>query len=72
MQNSSFRQNLDFVLALLISIGAFVFVIWWNIENPHLTVRYDCSIAEISPDYPIAVKEGCRKLRAENILQKPK
>ena len=72
MQNSSFRQNLDVVLALVISIGAFVFVIWWNIENPHMTVRYDCSIAEISPDYPIAVKEGCRKLRAENILQSPK
>jgi hypothetical protein len=28
---------------------------------------YDCSIAEISPDYPIKVKEECRKLRAENI-----
>ena len=26
---------------------------------------YNCSIAEISPDYPIEVKEGCRKLRAE-------
>jgi hypothetical protein len=28
---------------------------------------YDCSIAEISPDYPIEVKEGCRKLRADKI-----
>jgi len=36
------------------------------------TIVYDCSISEISPDYPIAVKEGCRKLRAENILNKPK
>lgn len=26
---------------------------------------YDCSIAEISPDYPIKVKEECRKLRSE-------
>lgn len=24
---------------------------------------YDCSISEISPDYPIQVKEECRKLR---------
>lgn len=23
---------------------------------------YDCSIAEISPDYPTAVKEGCRNI----------
>jgi len=72
MQDSTFRQNLDFILALVISIGAFVFVIWWNIENPHMTVRYDCSISEISSDYPIEVKEGCRKLRAEKILQLPK
>jgi hypothetical protein len=28
---------------------------------------YDCSIAEISPDYPVEVKEGCRKLRMENV-----
>jgi hypothetical protein len=26
------------------------------------TVRYDCSIAEISPDIPIKAKEQCRKL----------
>jgi hypothetical protein len=35
-------------------------------------IRYDCSISEISPDYPIEVKEQCRRLRAENNLQKPK
>lgn len=29
------------------------------------SIRYDCSIAEISPDYPIQVKEQCRKLRLE-------
>lgn len=28
-------------------------------------IAYDCSISEISPDYPIEVKEQCRKLRAE-------
>ena len=27
----------------------------------HVTVVYNCSIAEISPDYPVAVKEACRK-----------
>ena len=30
-----------------------------------LSVRYDCSISEISPDFPIQVKEECRKLRAK-------
>ena len=36
---------------------------------------YDCTLSEISPDYPLDVKEACRKLRAENFnkgLQKPK
>jgi hypothetical protein len=35
-------------------------------ESNHVIV-YDCSIAEISPDYPIEVKEECRKIRAEHI-----
>jgi len=72
MQNSTVRQNLDGILVLILASCAIAFAIWWNLEHPHLVVRYDCSIAEISPDYPPAVKEGCRKLRAENILQKPK
>jgi hypothetical protein len=25
---------------------------------------YDCGISEISPDYPLKVKEECRKLRS--------
>lgn len=40
-----------------------------------LRKAYDCSLSEISPDFPIEVKQGCRKLRAENFqnsLQKPK
>lgn len=28
---------------------------------------YDCSLAEISPDYPVQVKEECRKLRSDKI-----
>jgi hypothetical protein len=72
MQNTSFREALDFYSVLVLGIIGFVFAIYWNYSHPHMVVRYDCSIAEISPDYPPAVKEGCRKLRAENILQKPK
>jgi len=36
-------------------------------ESAHSVVRYDCSISEINPDYPLEVKDACRKLRAENI-----
>jgi len=28
---------------------------------------YNCSLAEISPDFPIEAKEGCRKLRMDKI-----
>ena len=72
MQDSTFRQSLDFILVLVAAVCALILSVYWNYTHPHMVVRYDCSIAEISPDYPIAVKEGCRKLRADNILQKPK
>ena len=33
----------------------------------HGTVVYNCDIAEISPDIPVAAKEQCRKLRIERV-----
>ena len=72
MQNSTIRQSLDFILILIAAVCALVLAVYWNYTHPHVTVKYDCSISEISPDYPIEVKEACRKLRTENILQKPK
>ena len=72
MQNTAFRQNLDFISVIILGAGLLAFGIYMAIAHPHITVRYDCSISEISPDYPIAVKEACRKLRADNSLQKPK
>ena len=47
-------------------------VIFLSLPKKGDVIRYDCSISEISPDYPIEVREQCRKLRAENYLQKPK
>ncbi len=35
----------------------------------HGTRVYDCRYSEISPDYPIEVKEECRKLRYEQWKQ---
>jgi hypothetical protein len=66
------RESLDFVVAIVLAFVALISVVYYNYTHPRIVVRYDCSIAEISPDYPIQVKEGCRKLRAENILNKPK
>ena len=62
MQNTTFRQNLDFISVIILGVAGLIFAIYWNYSHPHMVVKYDCSIAEISPDYPVAVKDGCRKL----------
>jgi hypothetical protein len=64
MSNLTKREALDFYVVIVLSVALITFAVWYNYSHPHLVVKYDCSIAEISPDYPIAVKEGCRKLRA--------
>lgn len=72
MQNLIKRQTLEYIFAGIVIIGSIVFLI--ITPAPKVKV-YDCSISEISPDYPLEVKEGCRKLRTENFnkdLQKPK
>ena len=69
------KKNWDVLICLVIALGACVYTAWFVTVNPHITVRYDCSISEISPDFPPEVREQCRKLRAENTLkdlQKPK
>ena len=66
------KENLDFYCVMLLGIAGVIFAIYWNYTHPRIVVKYDCSISEISPDYPIPVKEACRKLRAENNLQLPK
>jgi hypothetical protein len=69
MSDTNKRENLDFYIVFVLSAIAVVFAFWYNYTHPHMVVKYDCSISEISPDYPIEVKEGCRKLRAKNNLQ---
>jgi hypothetical protein len=41
------------------AIIAVFFII--TVDRNETYVRYNCSISEISPDYPVAVKEACRK-----------
>ena len=72
MQDSTIRQNLDFIAVIISGAGLLAFGLYMAMAYPHITVRYDCSISEISPDFPIEVREQCRKLRAQNNLQKHK
>ena len=46
-------------------------IIFLSLPKKGDVIRYDCSISEISPDFPLEVKEQCRKLRAENIFNNP-
>lgn len=48
------------ILVLLLVIAFLLLVL----EAPSSRV-YDCSLAEISPDYPVEVKNECRRLRIE-------
>ena len=56
MAKDAFWITVTFSIFLGILILAF-----WPEDVRHVTVKYDCRIAEISPDYPVAVKEACRK-----------
>ena len=50
----------------LILLSAALFALIYGIHSmmPERT-QYDCTIAEISPDYTTAMKEECRRLRRQ-------
>lgn len=55
----------------MIVVGFFCLVglIGSNIVNMFKNTQrvYNCQLAEISPDFPIEAREGCRKLRTDKI-----
>jgi hypothetical protein len=55
------RDRIIIILALVFSIYILFFSDFGRSGNR----VYDCSISEISPDFPIEVKEECRRLRKE-------
>jgi len=55
------HKNLIIVTGVLLSVLAML--VLFTYLPRHGAVVYNCSIAEISPDIPVAVKEQCRKLK---------
>ena len=52
-----------FELTLIIVVGGILGLIAEiSITDSVRYVKYDCKIAEISPDFPIEVKQRCREL----------
>ena len=56
------------VIAFFITIP----IIFLSLPKKGDVIRIDCTWSEISPDFTPAMREACRQVRAENILQKPK
>jgi len=62
------KKNLVDLIILLLSASLMIGALILNFYLPTPRERvYNCSIAEISPDIPIKVKEECRKLRMDKI-----
>jgi hypothetical protein len=58
------RNTVFFICSVLLMCA----ILYILVSVPiHGTRAYDCRLAEISPDYPLTVKQECRKLNAENI-----
>ena len=51
------------ILILITVLCVIVYVMLFTDINDNRVHVYDCSLAEISPDYPLEVKEECRNLR---------
>ena len=63
------------IIGIIVIIAGFIIaipIVFLSLPKKGDVIVYNCSISEISPDFPLEVKEQCRKLRAENLLQKPK
>jgi hypothetical protein len=51
--------------ALIVLLLVAVTILIFSSHSKNRVKVYDCSLSEISPDYPIEVKEECRKIRYE-------
>jgi hypothetical protein len=54
--------NLSTVIVVVMVVASIIVILNWP---RHSVVVYNCTIAEISPDIPLKVKEACRKANAE-------
>jgi hypothetical protein len=56
---NNWQDSIVLTIALILFLATII--LYMNVE-PKSRV-YDCSLAEISPDFPIEVKNECRKIR---------
>lgn len=66
MSSASKREIIRIISVVLLSITLFAVAIYLAANGPKYRV-YDCSLSEISPDFPPEVREECRRKRAKYI-----
>lgn len=59
-------KNLQLIAAILFVISFWGLILALMPTQKTSKVVYDCRLSEISPDFPLEVKEQCRKLRAQS------
>ena len=58
-------KNWAFAIIAVITAVTLAWLLW--LFTPYEQYRvYDCSLAEFHPDYPLAVREECRKIRQQS------
>lgn len=57
------------IITAVIMFGALAYALF---KQEHYTVRYDCRMAEISPDFPPDVRNECRRLLGQRALEEMK
>jgi len=66
MSSSSKREIIRITALIILSITLFLVAVYLASNGPKYKV-YDCSLSEISPDFPPEVREECRRKRAKYI-----
>ena len=62
MVGKTIRSIIFYVLLIIFTVFMFGMILFLP---KHGQIIYNCTLAEISPDFPPEAREGCRKLRAE-------
>jgi hypothetical protein len=56
------KGNALSIIAMIVLVG----IATWGIMYGPQSRVYDCSLAEFHPDFPIAVRKECRRIKRES------
>ena len=65
-----YASNTFMVICFVLAVFFLLSVDFYIDKQTPRVIQYDCSIVEISPDYPVQVKEDCRALMRHNYTKR--